>query len=934
MKTRLVLPFLLATLLALFAGAGRLDAATCTDAACVQVSGRLASIDLSRSILLNALVGGLLGSNVSLTLGDWQAIAAADINLFRLLQAVQADASLVTPDAAFGANVSALELFQATAAALTADGKTVAASAMNKLAAQVGGSTSLIRLSDLLDICSSCSDYADVTFNVLDLVGGSVTLFNYNHGVFTPSPVTISGSVLGLPSLATIQLYLMVCEPPRIVCGKGGVSSFYGAAIRVKLDVDLASVNLTAALGGLGIVGLNVQLTHLSVYATIAKVTGTLDSVDALASVVAVRARPGIVNLYVGQIDDAIFFTHVDNTASLASNLQYAPVGSVQFRVNATDISANIMARGSAVGESPTNTLLNFSGPFPQKQTVTTNPNFVTNLVSSLISSLSVQIQVNGYASLPLLTRLAIDTTLGLLSPVLIPLVESSLLSPLGLLLNSVLNPMLAVLGVRLGEADVVVLGAHRKCTYAIAGYAYQDANRNGFRDGDETGTGLELYAKLVDATVPAGPALQQVTINPTTGAYSFSNVKSGSYHIILSANMTLADVTPVAVPAGWTATEQPTRLRIVVVARADLSGQNFGLAPFTSLSGLVFLDTGTGGGTANDGLPNGGETGQAGITLRLLDQGGSVLDSTQTAADGTYRLYLPAALTTGAVLRVVETNAPNGFSTGGSAGDTGGTYTLATDTVTFTYTAGGNYTGVNFADVPVPQLTTDGQQSTLPGSTVTYAHQFIAGTDGEVTFGLSHLLDPAGDGWTETLHLDANGNGQIDPGEALVNGSITVSAGQMLNLVIKVFAPATAPHGAHNKTVLSAQFVLTGTIVPLSLTLTRTDLTVISEASSAGLKLVKTVDKAQARPGDTLVYSIVFTNMASGPMQQIVLTDMTPAFTRFVSASAGSLPAGFTLDTLTQPAAGGTGALRWTFSGPFPPGGSGTVTFTVTVNQ
>ena len=56
------------------------------------------------------------------------------------------------------------------------------------------------------------------------------------------------------------------------------------------------------------------------------------------------------------------------------------------------------------------------------------------------------------------------------------------------------------------------------------------------------------------------------------------------------------------------------------------------------SLGNLIWMDDGSGGGTVNDGIRNGGEIGLAGVTVRLIAQDGStVLDSVITGADGRY---------------------------------------------------------------------------------------------------------------------------------------------------------------------------------------------------------------------------------------------------------------------------------------------------------
>ena len=83
------------------------------------------------------------------------------------------------------------------------------------------------------------------------------------------------------------------------------------------------------------------------------------------------------------------------------------------------------------------------------------------------------------------------------------------------------------------------------------------------------------------------------------------------------------------------------------------------------------------------------------------------------------------------------------------------------------------------------------------------------------------------------------------------------------------------------------------------------------------------------------LEYTVAYTNGGSGALNSIVITDATPAFTTFLSATCTApLPASLTAcSPTTQPSVGGSGAIAWTLTGSLAPGASGTVVFTVRVN-
>jgi uncharacterized repeat protein (TIGR01451 family) len=113
---------------------------------------------------------------------------------------------------------------------------------------------------------------------------------------------------------------------------------------------------------------------------------------------------------------------------------------------------------------------------------------------------------------------------------------------------------------------------------------------------------------------------------------------------------------------------------------------------------------------------------------------------------------------------------------------------------------------------------------------------------------------------------------------------------------------------------------------------LTSSDKLSVMAASSAALQLIKSVDKASAAPGATLVYTITFTNTGPGSIQQLVVNDMTPPYTMYASSVGLSLPASLGPMTTAAPSVGGSGALRWSFPGQLLPSASGSIQFSVVV--
>jgi uncharacterized repeat protein (TIGR01451 family) len=350
-------------------------------------------------------------------------------------------------------------------------------------------------------------------------------------------------------------------------------------------------------------------------------------------------------------------------------------------------------------------------------------------------------------------------------------------------------------------------------------------------------------------------------------------------------------------------------------------------------VSGRVHQDNGAGGGIANDGILNGGETGLNGVTVRLTDgTGTTVLDTTSTAATGTYTLTIPNSVTLGAQLRVIEVNPSGYLSTGGSPGNSGGSYDRPTDTVAFVLGLT-NYQNVNFADVPENSFLNDSQQTGLPGLFVLHPHTYVSRTAGQISFTLASIPNPNVAGWNSIIYLDANCNGQLDATEQPLNTAVNVAAGSQTCILIKDFIPATAPFNAQNQITVTASFAYTGTSPALTRTASRTALTIVGNPTTAGLTLNKSVDKASAFPGEIITYTIVYANNSSEALNNIVIFDNTPAYTTFLDAATPPLPPNLTSVAITAPSAGQTGSIRWIFTGLLVPGQSGTVTFRVAVS-
>jgi len=423
--------------------------AACSGGPCVGAGPRLASVNSSHSVLLNALLGNLLGTSVNLTVADWNAIAQGDVNLASYLNSLQTKVGASSPSQALGANATLAQLVSAMAVAAQADGNTSLVNALSALQPQVAGLSGTIKLGDLLAVSLPNGALSSVKLSALDLVTGAIQLYNYRNVLTTPTPVTISGSAIGLGSVVnSVQLYAQIIEPPTYVCGGVG-TQFHTGAVRVKLNVDLVDLqpNASALNAPPTITGASVTIAQVQLYVEVARAEGVIGAVDAVSHAVTVQATPGVADLYLGTISDSVFFnrTHVIDASN---DLDYSTIGTLS--VNATTV--NIQAKSYARGQAPFTNSLFFTGPYPQTQTASTSAAFAANLVDSVATNLSLRL----------------SPSLGALDSIILPtlktIVSGAVTPALNSILTGLVDPLLELLGIRLGEVDVTVFGYGEYC--------------------------------------------------------------------------------------------------------------------------------------------------------------------------------------------------------------------------------------------------------------------------------------------------------------------------------------------------------------------------------------------------------------------------------------------------------------------------------------
>lgn len=194
-----------------------------------------------------------------------------------------------------------------------------------------------------------------------------------------------------------------------------------------------------------------------------------------------------------------------------------------------------------------------------------------------------------------------------------------------------------------------------------------------------------------------------------------------------------------------------------------------------------------------------------------------------------------------------------------------------------------------------------NGNQVTNATVPVVYAHTLTNNSNQVAVVDLS-VTEPGTTGWTYEYSLDNTTFSTTLPED------ISVAANGGTQAVYVRVTPVGATQGYVDTITLTATPTY-GTTV--GVTRSVTDTTTINQDVYGRLNLTKTVDKAQAEPGDTLTYTITGTNVGGGAITNVKIQDYVPANTSFVSISATSSFGGTVLYS--------TNGTTWSPSAPAP---------------
>ncbi len=376
-----------------------------------------ASLNSEDSVLLNALLGEMLGAPLNLGVVSYQGIAQTNITLQDLLQ-VTSDVG--NYEELLNSSVQLAELLQLFVEAATRSGTAdVQAIAAMQSIANVAVRDLSLRLADVLAVTTpDANAAATVGLNALSLITTSVLVANGNHAVTLPLGVNLA-------SIASINALVTVVEPPQIALGPPAntdgtiCTSMKTAEVRIEVPV-LVSIPLLARID----LSLNVEVAQGNADLL------AVDSGDAETDV-RIAAQPGIA---------AITLT---NTA-----------GSGPARVSAllglpiADIGLDLPL------EPPVSETLDFNVDHPVADDLPQETSINSPLGGSLQNALSQP------DALCVMLIGSMQCEAGLSG--LINTVVSTLVSPLlGEIGRVLLDPLLELLGIKLGGMDVTLEGVH-----------------------------------------------------------------------------------------------------------------------------------------------------------------------------------------------------------------------------------------------------------------------------------------------------------------------------------------------------------------------------------------------------------------------------------------------------------------------------------------
>lgn len=377
--------------------------------------------------ILNALLNGLLGTNLSLSVMDYQSLVNANVDALQFLDALATEVHLTagTYNDLLKSNVSLGQIL--TAVASVTKPSDDAANVLLQIASQKALAKVMVPLSNLIDL-GSIGDVAlgsgdavlAANLGVMELISASAAVANGEHQV----QLNLGAQVPGLVSLTAD---LAIGEPPlhspwyRV--GDGGEIT---RTAQTRLYIQ-------ATVGGSGILsGLQIRLP---IYLELAYGEAKLASVSCPtgrpeSAQVDIDARPGVADLWIADVD----------TAHMSRFTGSPPITNAQI-LKTPLLSITGLAHVGIGNERYQRVSFDYNDIEGHEAKTVTTQQYLGPLVNSLLGDLDLNVKILGLG-IALPPNQIRDALLSLLTPV------TNLLDP-------VIYNLLSALGVGLGQADV-----------------------------------------------------------------------------------------------------------------------------------------------------------------------------------------------------------------------------------------------------------------------------------------------------------------------------------------------------------------------------------------------------------------------------------------------------------------------------------------------
>ncbi|MCZ4107070.1 TadG family pilus assembly protein [Brevundimonas diminuta] len=377
------------------------------------IGSRLASLDGG---LANALLSGLLGSHVSLTVMDYRALADARVNLLQFSDALAAELGVTAGD--YDALLAHEAQTGQVLKALEAVAGSGAQSALGKLTRLPASAT--VKLDELIGVETDAREGLrrglNAEVSAMDLLMATLQTANQER--------QLALDVGARTGLADLDVMLAIGERPNRAPWLTVTSTGEPIIRTVQTRLYLKAT----ALDKVPLVGLLAQV-KVPILIEAASAEARLKAVQCQGEPrVLIEARSGVARVRLGEIDEK-------RLRDFKSELKVSPAMLVSVLLIAVEGSADIQVADMEWSE------LRFTG-------------------AEIGSAQPKSVKAKGFAN-GLLTTLLRDTKLTALGiPLhLVTQLLAAVLTPLGPVLDGVVQPLLELLGVRLGEADVWVHG-------------------------------------------------------------------------------------------------------------------------------------------------------------------------------------------------------------------------------------------------------------------------------------------------------------------------------------------------------------------------------------------------------------------------------------------------------------------------------------------